>query len=80
MMDRVEELKIQAKEACYRANELLLVARRLTSDSCSSLEARRRARPATDARRAWVDYYKANQHAIYAKSAYEREIDQRTML
>lgn len=74
-MSREGELKTQAKEACNYANELLLKARSLTSDACKDVTAMRRVRPATDARRAWVDYYKANQHALYAKSAYEREIN-----
>lgn len=72
--DYTIELKVQAKEACDYANECLLKARALTSDSCKDLKSIRRARPATDSRRAWVNYYKANQHAIYARGAYERRL------
>ena len=73
-MNYTRELKVQAKEACDYANELLLKARSLTSDSCKDLKSMRKAKPYTDSRRAWVNYYKANQHAIYARGAYEKRL------
>jgi hypothetical protein len=55
-------IKEQTKDACKNAGMLLRMARQLTAESCSDV---RRSKPATDARIAWVDYYKANQHVIY---------------
>jgi hypothetical protein len=55
-------IKEQTKDACKNVGMLLRMARQLTAESCSDM---RRSRPATAAIRAWVDYYKANQHAIY---------------
>jgi hypothetical protein len=72
--DYTRELKVQAKEACEYANECLVRARELTSDSCKDVTSMRRTKPYEDSTRAWVNYYKANQHAIYARNAYEKRL------
>jgi len=52
-------------ETKERRDTCLANARYLTSASCSDM---RRARPAEDARKAWVEYYKANQQYLWACS------------